>query len=74
MLREPQSSLAHSDLTLKEAKVTLSRYGGQANICISHNVPLPLPDIDSVIRLIEHTLDIMYMEKSQLLENLAPIS
>ena len=64
--------LAHSDLTLKDAKIYLSRYGGQANLCIGRNILPPLPDIDAVIQLIEHTLEIMYEEKSQLLESLVP--
>ena len=63
---------AHSDLTLKDAIVSLGRYGGVANICIAQNGPEPLPDIDAVIHLIEQTLDIMYVEKHQLLESLAP--
>jgi hypothetical protein len=64
--------LTHSDLTVKDAIVSLGRYEGRANICIAHNGPLPLPGIDAVIRLIERTLDIMYVEKARLLEALAP--
>jgi hypothetical protein len=63
--------LAHSDLTLKEAVVYLSRYGGQLSVGIASNSPLPLPDIDRVIGLTERTLDIMYVERTRREKTLA---
>ena len=64
--------LAHSDMTLKDAHVSFARYGGQANVSIGGNCPLPLPDIVAVIGLIERTLDNMCKEKALLIESLEP--
>ena len=63
--------LAHSDLTLKEARVYLGRYGGQLSVGIASNIGLPLPDIEAIIALIERTLDIMKVERTRLEESLA---
>lgn len=62
--------LAHSDLTWKDAAVYINRYGGDLHAIIASNKELPLPDIDAVIGLTERTLDIMYSEKNQRLEDL----
>ena len=64
--------LAHSDLTWKEAVLSARRFNGRPHAVIGGNSPLSLPDIDAVIGLIERTLDIMHVEKSKLLEALAP--
>jgi hypothetical protein len=64
--------LAHSDLTIKDAIVSLGRYRGRANICIAQNTAPLLPDLTAVIRLIEHSLDMMYVKKAELLESLGP--
>ncbi len=64
--------LAHSDLTLKGAMVSLARFDGRASICIAQNGPLPLPDLNTVIHLVEATLTLMYVEKARMLEALAP--
>jgi len=64
--------LAHSDLTLKDAILSVRRFNGRPHAVIGGNIPPSLPDIDAVIGLIERTLDTMYDEKSKLLEALAP--
>lgn len=72
IIRLRNQALAHADLTMKDAIVSLGRFDGRANICIAQNCPDPLPSIDAVISLIEHTLNQLYVDKAQLLDSLAP--
>jgi hypothetical protein len=58
--------LAHSDLTLKDAVVYASRVQDQPLVSVASNYPPSFPDVESVVRLIEHTLDAMYVELDQL--------
>ncbi|MEY3898175.1 MAG: hypothetical protein RLZZ214_3696 [Verrucomicrobiota bacterium] len=62
--------LAHSDLTWKDAAVYINRYGGELHAIIASNKELLIPDIDAVIGLTERTLEIMYFEQNQRLEDL----
>jgi|GEM_PF-472739 len=62
--------LAHSDLSLKEAIVSLSKFDGRTHAAILQNIPEQLPRIDAVISLIEHTLDLLYAERDRLLASL----
>jgi hypothetical protein len=72
ILRLRNQALAHSDLIMKDAIVSLGRFEGRANICIAQNCPEPLPSIDAVISLIEHTLNLLHADKAQFLDSLAP--
>ena len=62
--------LAHSDLNVKEAKLYLAAHGGQTKACILSNIPPSLPDLSAVISLIEHTLDLLYDERTMREQNL----
>ena len=64
--------LAHSDLTVKQASVYVGRYAGHARTIIASNSLPSFPDIVSVISLIEHTLDLLYAQRTQSEEELAP--
>jgi hypothetical protein len=64
--------LAHCDLTVRDAVVSLGRSQGRANISIAQNLPTLLPDLRSVIALIETTLDDLYTRKAQFLDEIAP--
>jgi hypothetical protein len=72
ILRLRDQVLAHSDLTVKDAIVSLGRFEGRANICIAQNGPESLPSLDAVVHLIEHTLTLLYADKARLLDSLAP--
>ena len=62
--------LAHSDLNVKDAKIYLSHQGDGAKACIASNIPPSLPDPSAVINLIEHTLDLLYEERTKGQEDL----
>ena len=64
--------LAHSDLTIKDARVYVDRFGGLPQAIISSNCDPVCPEIDSVVGLIERSLDLLYIDRSQSLESLAP--
>ena len=63
--------LAHTDLTLKEAKVYVGSYKGRVSVVVSTNVLSPFPEIRAVIDMIERTLDNMYLERTRLEQALA---
>lgn len=63
--------LAHSDLTVKQASVYVGRYAGDASTIIVSNSLPSFPDIVSVISLIEHTLDLLYQQRTQSENDLA---
>jgi hypothetical protein len=63
--------LAHTDLTVKQARVYLGRPGERANVCIASNSVPAFPHIDAVIDLIERTLVLLYAQRTQSEENLA---
>lgn len=61
--------LAHSDLTVMEAKLSVHEFMGQRYSLIVQNRITgleELPNIDEVILLIEGTLDNMYIEEKRL--------
>jgi hypothetical protein len=62
--------LAHSDLTLKEAIVYCARVEGKPLVTVGANYPPSLPNVDSVLGLIERTLDEMYIECARLEDTL----
>jgi hypothetical protein len=62
--------LAHSDLTLKEARLHVHSYAGKPYHIIASNLPEALPDREEVITLIEQTLDQMYVESDRRLQSL----
>jgi hypothetical protein len=64
--------LAHSDLTLKQAKLHVSLIGGQPSYVISSNIAETLPNREAVINLIERTLDQMYVESARRTALLSP--
>jgi len=64
--------LAHSDLTLKDARVYASRVQGQPFVAIGANQLPSFPNTSAVIALIERTLDLMYIQLEQLDEAIAP--
>lgn len=60
---------AHSDLTVMDAKLSVHEFMGQRYSQIAQNRITgleELPNIDEVIRLIEGTLDNMYVEEKRL--------
>jgi len=61
--------LAHSDLTLKEAKVYIPPYPGRPTV--ASNRPPSLPDGEAVVALIERTLEKMYLERERLIKALS---
>lgn len=65
---------AHSDLTVMEAKLYISEIQGHRFTTISRNIVTgveELPNIDEIQKLIERTLDNMYI-KEKVLENALP--
>lgn len=64
--------LAHSDLTLKQAKLHVSLIGGRPSYVISSNIAEALPSREAVINLIERTLDQMYVESARRTALLSP--
>ncbi len=64
--------LAHSDLTLKDARVHASRVQGHPFVAIGSNQMPSFPDTLAVIGLIERSLDLMYLQLEQLDEAIAP--
>lgn len=64
--------LAHSDLTLKDARVYASRVRGQPLVAIGANQLPSFPNTSAVIALIERSLDLMYLQLEQLDEAIAP--
>ena len=64
--------LAHSDLTLKDARVYASRVHGQPLIAIGSSRVSSFPNTAEVIALIERSLDLMYLDLEQLDEAIAP--
>jgi hypothetical protein len=62
--------LAHSDLTLKQAQLHLHSFNGKPYYIISSNIAASLPSREAVIRLIERTLDQMYVERDERLQSL----
>jgi hypothetical protein len=64
--------LAHSDLSLKDAKVYASRVHGQPFVTIGTNQLPSFPNTFAVIGLIERTLDLMYLQLELLDEAIAP--
>ena len=68
--------LAHADLTIKEAKLHVAQIKSGKFVGIIQNVVWgteELANIDSIIELIEKTLDKMYIEEKRL-ESLLPIN
>ena len=65
ILRLRNKILAHSDLTVKDAKLYVGRYGSQSKAVIGSNIQPSLPDVSAVIRLIEHSLDALYAERTE---------
>ena len=67
-------SLAHNDLTLKEARLFPIRSGTSSVLGVfSSNIAPPMPDPATVISLIERTLDRMRVECERLEKNLLRI-
>ena len=64
--------LAHTDLTLKEAQVYIASHAGRSLVTVLSNILPALPDSEDVIKLIEHTLDQMYVEVERLKNTLRP--
>jgi hypothetical protein len=64
--------LAHCDLTVKDARVSLCRTHGVPHATIAQNCATLLPDLPSVISLIEATLDVLYSERAKFLDDIAP--
>jgi len=64
--------LAHSDLTLKDARVYASRVQGHPFVTIGANQLPSFPNTFAVIALIEHSLELMYVQLKQLDEAIAP--
>jgi hypothetical protein len=64
--------LAHCDLTTRDAAVSFRRSHGVAHATIGQSLPTPLPDLQSVIALIETTLDALYSERAKFLDDNAP--
>jgi len=64
--------LAHTDLTLKEAKVYVTSHKGRPIVTVLRNISPLLPDREDVITLIERTLDQMYDELERLKKALVP--
>lgn len=62
--------LAHSDLTVKQAQLHLHSFNGKPYYIVASNIDPPLPDPEAVIRLIEQTLNQMYVERDQRLQSL----
>jgi len=62
--------LAHSDLTLKQARLHLHSFNGKPYYIVASNVAASLPSREAVIRLIERTLDQMYVERDERLQSL----
>ena len=56
--------LAHSDLNVMDAKVSVPAYPGKP--ILAANSEPSLPDCDSIIGLIERTLDKMYLKRAKL--------
>ena len=66
--------LAHADLTLKEAQVYITSSAGHSLVTVASNSLPAFPDGEDIIKLIEHTLDKMYVEVKRLEKNLSPNS
>jgi hypothetical protein len=64
--------LAHCDLTVRNARVSLRRTRGIPHACIAQNCSTTLPDLHSVIALTEATLDMLYSERAKFLDDIAP--
>jgi hypothetical protein len=64
--------LAHSDLTLKDARVYASRVQGQPFVAVGVNQLPSFPNTAAVMRLTERSLDLMYLQLEQLDEAIAP--
>lgn len=64
--------LAHADLDAMKASVYVGRFGGVAQSIIGYSAVPDFPQIDTVISLIENSLDLLYVERTQSLERLAP--
>jgi hypothetical protein len=64
--------LAHSDLTLKDARVHASRVQGHPFVAIGSNQLPSFPNTPAVTALIERSLDLMYLQLEQLDEAIAP--
>jgi hypothetical protein len=64
--------LAHSDLTIKQAAVYVGRCGDKPRTIIASNSLPAFPEIDAVISLIERTLDLLYAQRTQSEEEMAP--
>ena len=65
ILRLRDKILAHSDLTVKDAKLYVGPYGSKSKAVIGSNIQPSLPDVSAVISLIEHSLDVLYEERTQ---------
>ncbi|EEF59912.1 hypothetical protein [Pedosphaera parvula] len=70
IIRLRHKVLAHSDLTLKDAKMSIFSYGGSPHAMIAQNHLPQFPEINAVVSLIEHTLDAMYVTQSRMLDDL----
>jgi hypothetical protein len=62
--------LAHSDLTVKQAQLCLHSFQGKPHYIVSSNVAHSFPSRKAVMRLIEQTLEQMYLKRDQLLHAL----
>ena len=62
--------LAHNDLTLKEAKLFVTRHEAHPCVGVLSNSDPSLPDREVIIKLIESTLDQMYVEWKRLEKDL----
>lgn len=70
MIHLRNKTLAHSDLTVKDAVLHIHTYGGKPYHLIASNRCDAFPDRKAVIELIEQTLDQMYPEAERRLEQL----
>ena len=66
--------LAHTDLTLKEAQLYITSHAGHSLVMVGSSSLPTFPDGEEVIKLIEYTLDKMYVEIERLKNTLKPNS
>jgi hypothetical protein len=72
IIRLRHQELAHCDLTVRNPRVSLHRSHGIPHATIAQNFATPLPDLQSVIALIEATLDAFYSQRAKFLDEIAP--